>query len=242
MAGVDPSPSGTSTLDATPLAVLDFHNNSGNSRYDALGRGLAVMMVTDLSEVPSVQLVERSRLQELVTELNLQQDSRFDPETAQQVGLLVGAEYMLFGSIAALEPEIRLDTRIVQVSTGEIVKTAQVTGKEKNLFDLQDKLAEELIDGIEISLSPEQREALRASREKNRIPDMETMLAFSEALAYMDQEDWVSAAERLAVVSRNAPGTMMVQLAYSEAQRRVADSARNRARETGGRILRGLTN
>jgi TolB-like protein len=238
----DPSPEPGPPRTATALAVLDFENNSGNPRYDPLGKGLAAMMVTDLAEVPELQLVERARLQDLMAEMDLQQTSRVDPETAQQMGLLVGAEYVLLGSIAALTPEVRLDTRIVQVSTGEIVKTAEVRGKEDRLFELQEKLAEELIDGIEISLSPEQREELRARQERNRIPDMETMLAFSDALYYMDRQDWVGAAEKLAVVSRRAPGSVMVELAYAEAQRRAADNARDRARDTGRRLLRGILN
>lgn len=225
---------------ATALAVLDFDNNSGNSRYDPLGKGLAAMIVTDLSEVPSIQLVERSRLQDLVAEMNLQQTRYVDPATAAQVGMLVGAEYVLLGSIAALEPAIRLDTRIVQVSTGEIVKTAEVSGAENKLFDLQQKLAAELIDGIEISLSPQERENLRLRQEQTQIQEVETMLAFSEALVYFDNDDFVGGAEKMAIVARAAPNSLLVRMFYDEARDRAADGLRDRARDEGRRLLRGL--
>jgi TolB-like protein len=224
----------------TPLAVLDFDNHSGNPRYDPLGKGLAAMMISDLASVPSVQLVERSRLTALIEELDLQQSSYFDPATAQRLGRIVGAEYMLLGSIVALDPQIRLDTRIVQVSTGEIVKTAQVAGQENSLFDLQEKLARELIEGIEISLSPEEREALRARQEANRIEEWETMLAFSDALGYFDREDYMGGAERMALVVRDAPQSLLVRLFYDEARERAAAGMRDRARDAGGRFIRGL--
>ena len=47
-----------------------------------------------------------------------------------------------------IEGGIRIDTRVIRVSTGEIVKTAKVTGDEKKFFDLQQKLSKELLDGL----------------------------------------------------------------------------------------------
>jgi TolB-like protein len=223
---------------ATPLAVLDFDNNSGDARYDPLGKGIAAMMVTDLAGVPALQLVERSRLQDLIDEMDLQQTRHFDPATAQSVGRMVGAEYVVIGSIVALSPQIRLDTRIVRVATGEVVKTAQVTGRENRLFELQQKLADELLAGIEVSLSPEERERLRARQEANRIEELETMLAFSEALSYLDREDYVRGAEKMFAVTRMAPNSLVVKLAYEEARTRTAESARDRARDAAGRLLR----
>lgn len=234
------SPSPSVAPPATSLAVLDFDNHSGDARYNPLGKGLAAMMVTDLAEVPSLQLVERDRLQDLMEEMELQQSHNFDPATAQEVGLLIGAEYVVFGSIAAIQPRVRLDTRIVQVSTGEIVKTAEVTGGENRLFELQEKLAEELIDGIEISLSPEEREKLRARQEATRIDNLETMLAFSEAMTLFDQDDYVGGTEKMATVARAAPQSLLVRLFYDEARTRAAAAARERLRDAGRGLIRGI--
>ena len=48
------------------VAVLYFDNNSPNREYDVLQKGLADMLVTDLSQVESLQVVEREKLQALV--------------------------------------------------------------------------------------------------------------------------------------------------------------------------------
>ena len=212
-----------------PVAVLDFDNNSGDSRYDPLGKGIAAMMISDLSEVSALKLVERQKMQELIQEMQLQQSRYFDPATAQKLGRMVGAEYMVVGSIVALEPEIRIDTRVVNVGSGEIVKTAQVKGKENKLFELQQKLAAELIDGLEIALSPEDRERLLAQQEANRIEELKTALAYSEALNMFDREDYIGASERMVYVMQHAPGSALVRLTYDEMKRRAAQSARQRA-------------
>ena len=44
------------------VAVLRFDNNTGDARYDNLGRALSTMMITDLSVVEAIRLVEREKL------------------------------------------------------------------------------------------------------------------------------------------------------------------------------------
>lgn len=224
------------SLDAN-LAVLAFENNTGDPRYDPLGRGLASMMTSDLASVPTLRLVERERLQELVDELNLQQSDYFDPETALQVGLFIGADHVIVGSIVAVEPEIRLDTRVVKVETAEVVQTASVTGREDALFDLQRELAESLIAGIDVVLSDEARASLAAQQEANRIDDVQTVLSFSEALSLYDQGEFTLAAEQLFLVQQQAPASQLVsvalQMVREEGQRALTREA---GRQVRGRI------
>lgn len=226
------------SLDAN-LAVLAFENNTGDPRYDPFGRGLAHMMTTDLSTVPTLQLVERDQLQLLVDELDLQQTEYFDEETALQVGRFVGAEHVIVGSIAAVDPEIRLDTRVVAVETAEVVQAESVTGREDALFSLQQELAATLIAGIDVVLSDEARAALAAQQEANRIDDLDTALAFSEALVYYDQEDYARALEKLYEVKRQAPASQMVDVAIDLAGDRARDRSRDALRGRVNRMLGG---
>jgi len=124
------------SVDRKTVAVLSFTNGSGDAQYDPLGKGIAAMMITDLSNVGSIQLVERERLNDLTSEMQLQHSGLVDPATAARVGKLVGAQYVVTGAITALDPRMRLDTRVIRVGSGEIVKTAQVTGDQKKFFEL----------------------------------------------------------------------------------------------------------
>jgi TolB-like protein len=230
-----PGPTDTTAAVRT-VAVLDFDNNSGDSRYDPLGKGIAAMMISDLVGVPTIQVVERAHMQDLLAEMKLQESRYFDPTTAQRVGRMLGAEYVVVGSIVAMEPQVAIDTRVVQVGTGEVVKAAQVKGKEKKLFDLQQKLADELIDGLEIALSPEEREELRQRQLADQVGDVETTLAFSEALVLFDSQDYVGASEKLVQVMHMAPESAVVKVVSDEAKRRAAQAGKNKARK----LLRGL--
>ena len=57
------------------VAILYFDNNTGRADYDALGKGMSAMMISDLGSVDDVQLVEREHLQKLVDEMERQKTS-----------------------------------------------------------------------------------------------------------------------------------------------------------------------
>lgn len=219
-----------SPVDRETLAVLYFDNHSGQAKYDPLGKGIAAMMITDLSNVPNLQLVEREHLQDIIDELDMQQSEYFDPATAARLGRLAGASYVLTGALSAVEPRIHINTRVVRIETGEIVKTAEVTGREDKFFELQQKLADQLMDDLELALSPEDRERLLAQQEANRVDELETMLAYSQALSLFDRENYVGAAEKMYGVLRMAPGSMVVRLTYDEMKDRAGEKAERKTR------------
>ncbi len=213
------------------VAVLSFTNGSGDPQYDPLGKGIAAMMITDLASVSSIRLVERERLSDLTKEMELQQTQLVDPLTAATVGKLAGAEYVVTGAIVALAPMMRLDTRVVSVATGEIVKAAQVTGEQKKLFDLQQKLSKELIDGLAVALSPEDSARLAQQQEQSRIDDLQVQLQYAQALDLYDQEEYVDAAAKIVQVMRAAPRSTLVQASYKVMTDRAKQAAKNKLKD-----------
>ncbi|MBC7673620.1 MAG: hypothetical protein H7247_14470 [Polaromonas sp.] len=230
----------TSTGPRKTVAILAFDNHTGAPDYDALGKGIASMMISDLSVIKEIQLLERDRMQDLINEANLQQTKYFDSTTAVTIGRMVGAEYVVVGAFATVKPRMRIDTRVVRVATGEIVKTAQVTGEEDKFFELQQALASKLTDGLGLALSPEEQARLAAQQEANRVDALSTMKSFSLAIDRYDARDYVGAMEHMVPATRGAPNAMFMQAALDEMKRRVADGARNKAKEKLKSGLGGL--
>lgn len=224
-----------SPVEKKTVAVLRFDNNSGDTDYDPLGKGIAAMMITDLGTVQSIQLVEREKTQDLVNEMQMQQSALFDQRTAARLGKLVGAEYVVTGAILALDPRIRLDTRVVRVETGEIVKTARVMGDQKKFFDLQQKLSKELIDGLDIALSPDEAQQLQKQQESERVDDLKVQLEYSQALDLFDRKLYVEAAEKIGRVMSAAPQSSLVRLTYKT----MTDRAKQEARKKTTNKLKG---
>ena len=238
----------TSSPPATPgahfrartLAVLNFDNNTGRDDYDAMGRGLAAMMISDLAASPELKLVERERMQDVLKEQSMQRSEMFDSTTAVKAGRLLGAEFIATGSLVAAAQDLRIDIRLMRVETGEIIKTAQATGPEGKLFDLEQQLAERVLKDLDIALSPESAEVMRQRQEANRAAGVSAFRDFSSGLFAIDNGDYVKAAELLGPLMMRAPGSLMVELAYGEAKRRAALAAKEEAKKKAGDALKGL--
>jgi len=224
----------------TPVAVLRYDNNTSETKYDNLGRALSTMMVTDLSVLEELQLVERDRLEDLLAELQLQQSVYADPATAQTVGVMVGAEYVVTGAFLTVDPDIRLDTRIIRVETSEIVKTAQAAGPSNELLTLQQQMADQFIDGLALTLTEEQRARLRAHQEANSLGTLETAMQFSTVLCLMDGGAYVEALEEMNDLRDRASGSQLVQATFSLLQDRVEEEAKDELKNRANRAIGGL--
>lgn len=222
------------------VAVLRFDNNTGDERYDHLGRAISAMMISDLSVIEGIRFVERERVEVLLKELDLQQSGYVDPATAVNVGMISGAQYVVTGAFASVDPEMRLDTRVASVETTEIIQTADVTGLKDELFDLQQILAEQLIDGLALALTEQDRERLRAQQEANRIDNIETALAFSHALCLLDEGDFVEAFDRIQDVQRAAPASAIVRGTLDILKDKAADAAKSSVTDRANRAIGGL--
>src|SRR4030066_484634 len=73
------------------LAVLYFQNKTGQMELDPLQKGLTLMLITDLSGVKDLQLLERGRLQALIEEMGLAGSVVVEVGSAPRLGQFAGA-------------------------------------------------------------------------------------------------------------------------------------------------------
>jgi TolB-like protein len=142
---------------ADVVAVTYFDAHSIRPDLEPLGRGVADMLTTDLGSAPGLSLVERTRIAEVLTELGLGKGSFIDPTTAQKLGKGVGANLVVVGSLTVAIEGMRIDARVVDVATGQIRATSQATGKEDQFFALEDEVARELLAGLGVTATIEER-------------------------------------------------------------------------------------
>lgn len=168
---------------ARTVAVTYFDNNTAEPRFDPLGRGLADMLITDLAQVEGLTVVERSRLNELLAELELAESAFVDPATAARMGQGLGATAILTGAFAAVEPDLRIDARLVDVASGEVIAAWEVTGPDEEFFLLEKELAATLVQQLQIELSP--RDSARMARVSTE--SFDAFVAWSQGLEALDR-------------------------------------------------------
>jgi TolB-like protein len=177
------------------IAVLPFENGGSygqdKENFEALQQGIPGMLISELGQNPAARVVDRDRIQTLISEQDLGKDGRVDANTAAKIGKLVGARYMITGTFVDLYGRFRTDARIIDVETSEIIKTVKSEGKREELFKLIQGLSEKLM--AETKLPPLPSQVSQAVKARN-VPT-EALTYYSRALLYQDRGDKTKAAE-----------------------------------------------
>jgi TolB-like protein len=174
------------------LAVLYFENNSivDSESLDPLSKGMAALLVTDLSNLSGLQVVERERIQYILDEVKMEQTDYFDQESAVRVGKLLGAHVLLMGGFMKTDKKtMRIDARLIKTETGELLKAETVTGHPKDLIKLENELAIKIAGNLEVTIEEAEEKAMNADSGES----MEAILAYTRGLNLEDEQKFAEA-------------------------------------------------
>src|SRR5438876_4650983 len=169
------------------IAVLPFDNSGSygqdKENFEALEKGIAGMMISELAANPSARVVEREQIEKLTAEQNLGVAGKVSPETAAKVGKLVGARYVITGAFIDFYGDFRLDARMINGETSEIVKVESDRMQRDHLFDLIRNVATRLMKDANLPPLPKQA----ADQWMSRQVPTEALTYYSKALLYQDR-------------------------------------------------------
>ncbi|MFQ5793840.1 MAG: FlgO family outer membrane protein [Candidatus Bipolaricaulia bacterium] len=125
------------------IAIVDFENTSGRAEFDQLERTIPESMLTFFAREERVRIVERARLQVAIEEIQLGLGGIVDTRTASEIGRAVGATAIIIGSFSVIGDQIRINARLIDVETGEVITGEQVQGgiRGAQIFELTDELS-----------------------------------------------------------------------------------------------------
>ncbi len=138
---------------ARTVAILPLEKGAGSDTYEGLGVALAGMLVSDLAQVDGLELVERQRLDAVLSEIELSKQGYLDPATAQKAGKGVGAELVLTGSWSVVGSTFALDARLVAVEKAGVVKAAAVQGSIDDFVSVEKELVEDLLTKLDVAMT-----------------------------------------------------------------------------------------
>jgi TolB-like protein len=198
--------------DPATVAILYFDYDGKDDDLALLRKGLAQMLITDLLATPAIRVVERDRLQEVLTELKLQATTKLDATSAVKAGKLLGARYLVIGGYFDVMKAFRVDARVVDVETGKVMFSAGASGKPDEFLTLEQKLAGELGHYFTTSLPAVKAPARRALVKPPAALKAATVIAYGKALDALDAGDKQTAKRRLAQVVKDQPDFQLAQL------------------------------
>jgi len=128
------------------IAVLDFQNLTGRAEMNFLEKAIPQILITDLMLCDEITIVERARMQDVLDEMQLALSGMIDEETAVEIGAMAGANTILVGSITVGGDVYRIDSRLVNVATGEVLLAEKKDWlSEDEIIRATDELAEAII-------------------------------------------------------------------------------------------------
>lgn len=153
--------------------------------FEALRVGLQQILMTELARNPAMRVVERSQLNALIAEQDLGAAGRVDPETAARVGRIVGAKFMVLGGFVDWFGDFRLDARIVDCETTEIIISIGLRERREELYQLIVDLTGRLTNDVNLPSLDIEAELEEQARE---IP-VDALTLFSRAVFFEDRGD-----------------------------------------------------
>lgn len=149
------------------IAVMPFNFSGGQWSGVDVGQQISNLVTDNLVNQGEFFVVERDLIQKIISEQDFGQSGRVDPSRAPEIGKLLGADVLLFGTVTRFEFSsgggisafgISLSSTSATVElTGRIVDTTQ--GVVRGSFDAQGKAS-----GLGINVSDLQGISFNASK------------------------------------------------------------------------------
>ncbi len=197
------------------IAVLYFINLSQNPDWIPLQKGLTDMVITDLSKVSSLTVVERARLQSLLDEMGLGMSGLVKEETAPRMGKLLGAARVVQGTFSGKDAEnVRIDASLADIRSGSLIAAENITGSLQQFYQLEKDLVFNVIDALGIKLSIKERRAIQEIPTKNLL----AFMAYCRGLDYEDKGQWDLARNEFKAAISIDPGFTQAQTGLQRVQ------------------------
>lgn len=140
--------------DKPSIAVLPFNNMSGEPDQDYLADGIVEAITAALSHIRSFFVIAR----------NSAFTYKGHAANVRDIGRELGVAYLLEGSVQKAGNRIRITVQLIETDGGAHVWTARYDGTIDDIFDLQDRITEQVAGALQPSIRIAEIERSRRKR------------------------------------------------------------------------------
>jgi len=202
-------------FDAETVAILEFKNEAGKE-YVPFVKGLTAMVITDLSKVPQLKVVERARMQALLTEMQLSQTGLVDSSTGAKVGRLLQAQTIDWGSLQVPDDNmIRINSVLSDTFSRSTVGESSVEGLKTRFFELEKQIVFAILADLGINKEDLDESVLEALQEIETT-SFDAFMHFGAGLEYLDNGNYSEAKDEFEMAADLDPEFEMAATAEEE--------------------------
>ncbi|MBS0527057.1 MAG: hypothetical protein JSS04_25745 [Proteobacteria bacterium] len=125
------------------IAVLPFQNMSGDPEQEYFADGIAEDVITTLSKIAHLMVIARN------SSFVFKGQSR----DVREIGRILGVRYVLEGSVRKSGNRVRLTAQLIDSLDGSHVWADRFDGDLDDVFELQDRITQEIVTALEVRLT-----------------------------------------------------------------------------------------
>jgi len=146
--------------------------------------------MTDLSKIPQLRIVERTKMSALLNEMQLEQAGILEPQTASKMGRFLLAQNIIWGSVETPDDtNLNISSRITETARAQELGQVSAQGDKNQFF----RLEKELVFGMLQELGIQKKDldpGVLESAQKIHTTSMEALTAYGQGLMFLDQGDF----------------------------------------------------
>jgi TolB-like protein len=183
------------------LTVFDFTVSSENPAHMSMGKGLSALVALELGKSPGVRIVKRKKCQEVLAARDLSLEDLRVRKVRTLLSGMLAADYLVFGSVEDLEGAATFRLQMSEGGSGEIVWQEEISEGLEFFEYISATFAESILAhlGARAAATTIQNTTFKVSR------NTEALIAFSEAIAFLDSGDREQARRALSRAAALAP-------------------------------------
>ncbi len=136
------------------VAVLPFANLSADPDNEYFTDGLTEELITALMKVEGLRIPARSSVYAL-------KETKLD---VQEIGERLGVDNIIEGSVRKVGNQLRISAQLINVDDGFNIWSETYDRELEDVFVIQDEISQNIVDALQLTLSPVEKQALRSER------------------------------------------------------------------------------
>jgi len=133
------------------VAVLPFENLSTEKENEFFSDGLTEEIIATLSKIRSIDVVSRTSVMQY----------KGTTKSIKQISRELQARHLLEGSVRKQGDDLRITAQLIDAQQDVHLWAEKYRGDVHDVFDIQEKVAEQIAHALEIQLSPHEERDLR---------------------------------------------------------------------------------
>jgi TolB-like protein len=155
------------TLINRRVLILDFVNTQKAVDFSYLENSIPDSLLSPLDKTRSFEILKRSLWKDLVDQEKFKPADAYNESKAILAGKACGADVVVIGSFVALNDRIRIFARAIELSSGRIMVSRDISAPLDNyIFETISKLTDEISVEMKEKLPPLPQQVITVEREK----------------------------------------------------------------------------